>query len=905
MENHHSEPTATARWSDPATWGGAVPPSGTKVTIHEGMDVLLDVDIDVTGLEIHGTLEVWCDTPISIRSGYILVHEMGKFLAHWDDCAHNLTITLTGTDKLATPMGGRVFGAMMGGRIELIGKVPERTWTQLADGFTAGKGATSITLEISPGWKLGDEIMIASTDLDYAQTEIRTIAGISGNVVTLDRPLDYLHYGVITRVEHGKDGIPTAIDERAEVGLLSHYIKIQGAEDSENDGYGGHVMVMDDASVAALQGVEFFRMGQFGLLGRYPMHWHNVNDGGAASFMRNCSTHHSFNRGTTIHKTNNLTISDNVVCDTKGHGYFFEDGKETGNTLTHNLVALVHRGPLDTNFLLADSHTPNTGAPAAFWITNPNNTFIDNAAAGVHPGGFGFWYDLHSEPRPGSISADPSYHPNEQPFGVFRGNRAHSIATPWNPNFGEAAWGFFLDVYTKQFPVVVEDFTTFKIQGGQVWSTSANPTVIKSRLSGDNVIFNGILLKDSLAVGRTKNPVFFEPDGGGSHNVNLSEYNPTIGRTALVGYDLVGHAEHSVFAGFRGVFKLRPGTGGGAVKDSTFINDASFKTYFIGNVDDRTADEAERSMFTLENPEDSFGNGAPGLFTYTELYTVAGSKKVSQGAKGLEPTDVLGWWSPARISDFVTFGFDHRPGDAPYQVVIQPAGKDKLFAAVPTTDNNGGVIQNTVGQLGATHRITFVGLVDNENISIQIGDGINGDARFLILALPPSSTPIAVAGSTLVATSKAQFDAATESAVYQDNSALYIKILVASSVIAFSGYTVSDEPPEPPVNHDGDVDVFSYGLAVVPSPGNGPKGVTASIQVRNKVGASVSGVTVSFAWSGAVTQTVSGTTNAAGSVSFTTKVKKGATITGTISNLSGVYDPSIYPEPSTRSITVQ
>src|SRR5205809_5138657 len=104
-------------------------------------------------------------------------------------------------------------------------------------------------------------------------------------------------------------------------------------------------------------------MGQKGLLGRYPLHWHNVNNGGANSYVVSSSVHHSFNRGTTIHKTNNLTISENVIYDTLGHGYFFEDGKETGNVVIHNLVALVHKGPLDLHWDIHSSISRILGAP--------------------------------------------------------------------------------------------------------------------------------------------------------------------------------------------------------------------------------------------------------------------------------------------------------------------------------------------------------------------------------------------------------------------------------------------------------------------------------------------------------------------------------------------------------------
>ncbi len=76
--------------------------------------------------------------------------------------------------------------------------------------------------------------MLASTDFDPRQAERRTIAAISGNTITLDRPLDYMHFGEIT----------FGVDERGEVGLLTRNIKVQASDDAEQTYFGGHIMAM-------------------------------------------------------------------------------------------------------------------------------------------------------------------------------------------------------------------------------------------------------------------------------------------------------------------------------------------------------------------------------------------------------------------------------------------------------------------------------------------------------------------------------------------------------------------------------------------------------------------------------------------------------------------------------------
>ena len=41
-------------------------------------------------------------------------------------------------------------------------------------------------------------LVLASTDFDPRQAERRTVGAIKGNTITLDRKLDYMHFGKIT-----------------------------------------------------------------------------------------------------------------------------------------------------------------------------------------------------------------------------------------------------------------------------------------------------------------------------------------------------------------------------------------------------------------------------------------------------------------------------------------------------------------------------------------------------------------------------------------------------------------------------------------------------------------------------------------------------------------------------------
>src|SRR4030095_13272858 len=96
------------------------------------------------------------------------------------------TITLANNVKDEELMGMGDRGIMIsGGTLNLHGD-RKNTWTKLA--ATAAAGSNSIQVLNAAEWKVGDEIVLASTDYDPRQAERRTISAISGNTLTLDKP---------------------------------------------------------------------------------------------------------------------------------------------------------------------------------------------------------------------------------------------------------------------------------------------------------------------------------------------------------------------------------------------------------------------------------------------------------------------------------------------------------------------------------------------------------------------------------------------------------------------------------------------------------------------------------------------------------------------------------------------
>jgi hypothetical protein len=494
-------PAAFDRWSDAASWpGGAIPGAGATVVIPAGQTMVLDVSPPALGsLTVDGTLR-FEEKDLSLTSNWIIVRgrfEVGTEAAPF---THRAVITLTGpSGENIQGIGAKVFGVIGGGVLELHGE-RRGGWARIA--ATAGAGSTQLVLERPMPWRAGDHIAIASTDLDPLQSEDAFITAVNGSTITLQSGLKHAHYGV-TQTFAGK-----TLDERAEVGLLSRNIVIQGDSASLAAGFGGHVLATS-GGVLKVEGIELTRMGQRKVLARYPMHWH-MNGAVDGQYFRGSSVWKSFNRCVTVHGSDNATVQGNVCYDNIGHGYFLEDGGETGNLFEDNLGMLT-RTPAAGQALI-----PSDVTPATFWITNPDNTYRRNVAAGSR--GFGFWFAFPAAPT-GLSTGDPDK-PRETPLGEFSDNVAHSNSnTGLNVDHGPMADGVIETVHysPRQVPgtsspavtAYFRNFTGYKHRGRAVWLRGT-----ELRLTGAMLADNGIgatfasnesFVMDAVFVGQSAN----------------------------------------------------------------------------------------------------------------------------------------------------------------------------------------------------------------------------------------------------------------------------------------------------------------------------------------------------------------------------------------------------------------
>ncbi|MGL4574937.1 MAG: G8 domain-containing protein [Burkholderiaceae bacterium] len=476
------------KWSDPATWGGTLPGADAVVVIPAGRTIVMDVDVKVRSLRVEGAL-LFADKDLTLRSNWIAVAG-GRLQAGTREAPrmNKLVIELDAADQAedVLGMGTKFLGVFGNGAIELHG-APRTSWSKLNG--TALAGADRMTVLDAAGWKAGDQIIVAPTDFEPAETETRTIKSISGNTLVLDAPLRHQHWGSIEELATTGQ----SMDMRAPVGLLTRNITIRGSTPQDGK-FGAHVMAMDSA-LLQLAGVEITGAGQRGKLGRYPLHWHLSGNAGERSYVVDSAIHTNFQRGVVIHRTNGVLMRNTVVADSFGHLVFLESSNEVRNTFDGNLVMHTRPyPPADMNPEIGfdhqcGCHVSNGNSPygrtSGFWISNAYNTLVNNHVAAINHGN-GYWYAeafLHPQrdadlTSPGRGQPVPSLR-NHLAMGTFRDNTAQTIKADsryYRANFMNVAGSaLFIDRIPYDKESVFDGLRMWKIAHSGVWGASETP----------------------------------------------------------------------------------------------------------------------------------------------------------------------------------------------------------------------------------------------------------------------------------------------------------------------------------------------------------------------------------------------------------------------------------------------
>lgn len=123
-------------------------------------------------------------------------------------------------------MEQRMIGVL--GTLDLHGLSRNITWTRL--GRTASSGSYLIHLRAPVDWKIGDEIIITTTDQSISHTERHRIANIiNSTLLRIEMPLAYTHLVIWHQFPNRQ-----VIDIAAAVGLLSHNVRVIGQVQAPN-----------------------------------------------------------------------------------------------------------------------------------------------------------------------------------------------------------------------------------------------------------------------------------------------------------------------------------------------------------------------------------------------------------------------------------------------------------------------------------------------------------------------------------------------------------------------------------------------------------------------------------------------------------------------------------------------
>src|SRR5688572_4187538 len=311
--------------------------------------------------------------------------------------------------------------------------------------------------------------------------------------------------------------------------MLTRNIKIQASADAEQSFFGGHIMAMPSSKMY-VSGVELTRMGQNLTLARYPIHWHLVGDG-KGQYIRNAAIHNTYNRCVTVHGTNNLLVENNVTYNTVGHCFFLEDGIETGNQYIRNLgiqtkchtskpcvptnlaasgmVRPAGNGQQSKEVLIPSDNTVST-----FWITNPDNIYRDNVAAGSDAIGFWLAFPEHPIGQFEGTEISRNTWPRRTQIREFKGNIAHSNFDGLMFDRGPSPTGTFnaggnphmayanpADTNSPKLDTIIEDFTSYRNRNSGIWAR------------GEQHIFRNLKMADN-GIGYTHAYPGIQPQGG-------------------------------------------------------------------------------------------------------------------------------------------------------------------------------------------------------------------------------------------------------------------------------------------------------------------------------------------------------------------------------------------------------
>ena len=414
-------------WSDPTIWSNnELPGDMARVHIPEGITVTVDGLVGETlyTVRVDGTLrfdatintELKVDTIVSSPNGRL---EMGTPESPINaDVTSRILIADTGAIDRSWDPRALSRGLVLHGTTVINGAT-KNSWSTLEVAPIAGD--QTITLAEQPdGWRVGDNLVIAGTKSDATGDEVRTIAGIDGNVVTLNEALD-------------EDHIPPEADLQVHVANTTRNAIVESQNDEVNRR--GHVMFMHNRDVQVAH-TGFYQLGRTNKLeenddpildedgnlvpgtgtnprGRYSVHFHinGTQKDSPASSLVGSAVVGSPGWGYVNHSSY-VDMIDNVSYDVDGAAFNTEVGDEVGSFVNNLSIRTHGTGGLPNE----DAGAQDFGRSGdGFWFHGSGIQAEGNVASGATGSGIIFYgetlilgeRDDEFEPLPGT--AVPEY----------------------------------------------------------------------------------------------------------------------------------------------------------------------------------------------------------------------------------------------------------------------------------------------------------------------------------------------------------------------------------------------------------------------------------------------------------------------------------------------------------------
>mmetsp|Transcript_31842 Transcript_31842/g.73213 ORF Transcript_31842/g.73213 Transcript_31842/m.73213 type:complete len:3134 (+) Transcript_31842:2040-11441(+) len=228
--------------------------------------------------------------------------------------------------------------------------------------------------------------------------------GDGNMVITLDKVLEE----PVNTIREDPDGA-------AEIALLSRNVVIMGADDENNENYGGYLQVLHTPVVQTIQGMAFENMGRRKEADRFALQLLYCGSIVGTLLSDNVIVE-SNQRGIVLEGTSNVTVAKNVLYRTLGYGVY-SGYFATDNTYRSNLVS-------ETMYI--HDHSPDRYARAFQFFQQPNHV-IRNIAVATYYDGFMMNQEQYLYREDGSrVEHTESGNPRTFGLGDFVGNVAKS-----------------------------------------------------------------------------------------------------------------------------------------------------------------------------------------------------------------------------------------------------------------------------------------------------------------------------------------------------------------------------------------------------------------------------------------------------------------------------------------------